>query len=580
MQPTFPPLREIEEAIDLGIRETIEALNSPTYQEKLLPYLKGLEEVGENEKVSAVRRVLSLSSERGEGFLSRVDEALTPLAIQGINEAFKGRVVVVRRDLDQLYGALIRRKYGLPQVRKIFREWLRDDEISEGTFVHFIGKGETGGEAQEQERFFPFIQAESPHLLPLLQEEGQAIFKKALLLSLWILGHEISPRQLLPLFPFLQKGKEGRGDLLIQELSGAARLIRQKEPDLFERIVQEVEEAGGIFPEISRLLEGEKAVDIFCRETIFPSILREMFERLLASPEEKEGGAVTPLEDPRLPSRTPGFIKKQTDMVNALKDYDIFRQKLLTLKRRQINPPQDFQKWESLYLQHLSPLSLLLATFPSLVERMEINLPLPAKDRLEQAEDLSRHFSEKFSESYRNVLPLWEAGEAKRPKMIEDLEKARIPQGEQKIFVLMDGMRWDLWQYLKENFFAPMANQLQIIQEGALWAHLPSTTPRQMEFFKGEKKIWKIAGIDERVHTERGNLEYLFRNILQFLQLDLAPRLKELPVGTQIILFSDHGFVENPLFEKSDKYRVSRYTHGEASPFEIIVPWAIVMKIK
>jgi hypothetical protein len=581
MESRFTPVREIEEAIDLGIRETIEALKAPTYQEKLLPYLRGLEEVGENEKASAVRRILTLSPEEGEGFLSKLDEALTPLAIQGINEAFKGRVVVVNRNLDQLYGAFIRRKYSLPQVRKIFREWLKEDEISEGTFIHFIGKGETGGEAQEQEGFLTFIQTEFSHLLPLLQEEGQAIFKKALLLSLWIEGHETPPRQIVPLFPFLQKGKEGRGDLLIQELSAAARLLRQKEPDLFERAVQEVEEAGGIFPEVSKLLEGEKAVDIFSRETIFPSILRETFEKLLAAPEEeKEGGVVIPSEDPKLPPKTSGFIKKQTEMVKALKDYNALRQKLLALKRRQTNPPQDFQKWESLYIQHLSPLSFLLVTFPVKVERMEISLPLPAKDRLGQAEGLHQHFSEKFSEFYRNALPLWETGEEKRPKMIEDLEKVKIPEGAQKIFVLMDGMRWDLWEYLKENFFASMANQFRIIQEGALWAHLPSTTTRQMEFFGGENTIWKIAGIDERVHTERGNLEYLFRNILQFLQLDLAPRLRELPAGTQIILFSDHGFVGNPHFEKSDKYRASRYTHGEASPFEIIVPWAAVTKIR
>ncbi|MGQ9646735.1 MAG: DUF6079 family protein [Thermodesulfobacteriota bacterium] len=581
MEPKFPPVREIEEAIDLGIRETIEALNSPTYQEKLLPYLRGLEEVGENEKASSLRRILNLSPEEGESFLLKLDEALTPLAIQAINEAFRGRVVVVRRDLDQLYGALIRRKYSLPQVRKIFREWLKDDEISEGTFVHFIGKGETGEKAPGQERFLTFIQAESSHLLPLIQEEGQAIFKKALLLSLWIEGHEISPSQLVPLLPFLQKGKEGRGGLLVQQLSGTARLLRQKEPDLFERVVQEVEEAGGIYPEVIRLLEGEKAGDIFCRETIFPSILRETFERLLAAPEEeKEGGMVIPSDDPKLPPRTSGFIKRQTEMVSALKDYETLRQKILGLKRRQSNPPQDFSKWESLYLQHLSPLSFLLATFPYRVERMEISLPLPAKNRLELAEDLSHHFSEKFAEFYRNVLPLWEAGEAKRPKMIEDLEKAKIPQGAQKIFVLMDGMRWDLWEYLKENFFSSMANQVRIVQEGALWAHLPSTTPRQMEFFAGEEKnLWKITGVDERVHTEKGNLEYLFRNIVQFLQLDLSPRLRELPPGTQIILFSDHGFVENPHFEKSDKYRMPRYIHGGASPFEIIVPWASVMKI-
>jgi hypothetical protein len=211
---------------------------------------------------------------------------------------------------------------------------------------------------------------------------------------------------------------------------------------------------------------------------------------------------------------------------------------------------------------------------------MEISLPIPAKDRLEEAENLRNHFSDKFSEFYRKALPLWEAGEEKRPKMIEDLKKTKIPQEEQRIFVLMDGMRWDLWEYLKENFFASIGDQFRIAQEGALWARLPSTTPRQMEFFTSEEGIWKIAGIDERVHTEKGNLEYLFRNILQFLQLDLALRLRKLPARAQILFFSDHGFTENPKFEKSDKYRTSRYSHGEASPFEIIVPWAMVTKIR
>ncbi len=581
MEPKLTPLREIEEMIDLGIRETIEALNSPAYQEKLLPYLKGLEEVGENEKASAVRKVLSLSPEEGEAFLSKLDEALTPLAIQGINEAFRGRMVVVRRDLDQLYGALIRRKYGLSQVRKIFREWLKEDELSEGTFIHFIGKGETGSEAQEQDRFLSFLQAFFPHLLPLLQEEGQAIFKKALLLSLWIEGHRISPQQLGPLFPFLQKGKEERRDLLIQELSSATRLLCQKEPDLLERIVQEVEESGGISSEVSRLLKGEKALDIFCQETLFPSILRETFERLLISSEEERGrGRITPSENPNLPPKTSGFIRKQTEMVMALKDYDTLCQKLITLKRKQSHPPQDVQKWETLYLQHLSPLSFLLATLPPRIERMEISLPIPVKDRLEQANQLCHLLSEAFSQFYIEALPLWERGEGKRPKMIEDLEKIKTPQEVEKIFILMDGMRWDLWEYLKENFFNSMANQFRIVQEGALWAHHPSTTPRQMEFFTVEKKVWKIGGIDERIHTDRGNLEYLFRNILQFLQLDLVPRLRELPSGTQIILFSDHGFIENPHFEKSDKYRASRYIHGETSPFEIIVPWAWITKIR
>jgi hypothetical protein len=93
------------------------------------------------------------------------------------------------------------------------------------------------------------------------------------------------------------------------------------------------------------------------------------------------------------------------------------------------------------------------------------------------------------------------------------------------------------------------------------------------------ENFWKFGGIDERVHTERGGLEYLSRNVLQYLQLDLAPRLQELPPQTLLLFFSDHGFVENPNFDKTDKYRTSRYSHGEASPFEVIVPWAAAVRM-
>ena len=159
-EATIQPIREIEKSIDLGIRETVEALKASTYQEKILPYLVDLEEVGEKDKASAIRRVLALSPSAGETFLSQLEEVLNPLAIQGINEAFRGRVVVVRRDLDQLYGVLIHRKYSLAQVRKIFLQWLKEEEISEGTFVQFIGQGEPGREAPQAEddrrSSFPF----------------------------------------------------------------------------------------------------------------------------------------------------------------------------------------------------------------------------------------------------------------------------------------------------------------------------------------------------------------------------------------------------------------------------------------
>ena len=228
------------------------------------------------------------------------------------------------------------------------------------------------------------------------------------------------------------------------------------------------------------------------------------------------------------------------------------------------------------------------------MQRLEVSLPSPAREHLAQARGLKDFFSQSFSKFYRENVAAWEAGEMKRPRMIEDLPSLDLRKGRgreaRKIYLLLDGMRWDLWEYLKEKFFGPRGDQLRIAQEGALWAHLPTSTPRQMELLQGalekdsgssaglEERIWKIGGIDERVHTEKGTLEHLFRNVLQYLELDLAPRLRELPPQSSLVMFADHGFIENPHFEKADKYHTSRYTHGEDSPFEVIVPWAVITK--
>lgn len=591
----LPPLREMEESIDLGIRETLEALASAPYQERFIPYLSGLDAVGEKDKAAAIRRVLSIAPGQEE-LLPRLEEALTPLAMREINEAFRGRVVVVKRDLDQLYGALIQRKYTLSQVRKVLREWLREEEVSDTTFVHFIGQGEAGDKPAGQDPFLQFFKADFPHLLSMVQEAGPRVFKKALLLSLWVEGHDIPPGEMIPLFPFLEKGKTERGELLVRELSRAARTLHQKNPSLFERLLQEMEGEEGVAREAWKLLEGRPAQEIFRREALLPSILREALERLFASPEEREGEDFSHLESPLTPLRTPDFIRRQAEMAGALRDTNLLRQKTQALKRKENSPPQDFAKWESLYCQQLSPLSFLLGTVGQRVQRMEVALPPNLKDRLAQGETLCDSISQSFGEYYRRSLPRWETGEEKRPLMIEDLPtlnpwKKKTAPGRERIFILVDGMRWDLWEYLKESFFKPLAHQLRIVDEGALWAHLPSSTPRQLELlqqsmektFPGGKgwaeSLWKFGGVDERVHTERGGLEYLFRNILQYLQLDLAPRLRELPPQTLLLFFSDHGFVENPHFDKTDKYRTSRYSHGEASPFEVIVPWAAAVRM-
>jgi hypothetical protein len=169
-----------------------------------------------------------------------------------------------------------------------------------------------------------------------------------------------------------------------------------------------------LIAELWKLLAPRTALDIFQQEVIFPSLLREAFERLLAAHEG--GGEVT-----GIPAESSSFWIKKREMIMAIGAYNTLRQKVSSLKKREANPPQDFQKWESLYCEHLSQLAFLHATFPSQVLRLEVSLPAPARECLARAEVMRDSFSGAFTRFYRQNLPEWESGAVKRPRMIEDL---------------------------------------------------------------------------------------------------------------------------------------------------------------
>ncbi|MCP4666680.1 MAG: hypothetical protein GY849_09950 [Deltaproteobacteria bacterium] len=135
-----------------------------------------------------------------------------------------------------------------------------------------------------------------------------------------------------------------------------------------------------------------------------------------------------------------------------------------------------------------------------------------------------------------------------------------------------------------------MPNLFRVVREGPLWATLPTDTATRLALLDKAFKeaapnmdlngaFWKVSGIDEKIHSEKGPLPHLFASVISYLEIDLLFRLKELPSRTLLVLFSDHGFVENPAFNPADKYDSPRYLHGKDSPFEVIVPWAWVMRL-
>ncbi len=101
--------------------------------------------------------------------------------------------------------------------------------------------------------------------------------------------------------------------------------------------------------------------------------------------------------------------------------------------------------------------------------------------RIEIAQDFGRF--------YRDALPLWEKGEGPRPMMIQDMpsilsKKRGVPDHRVVYYLLMDGMRWDLWESIKSGFFGKMPNHFRFVREGALWANQPTDTAAQLALFE------------------------------------------------------------------------------------------------
>jgi hypothetical protein len=586
------PQNEIEIAIDLGISETLEALKAQAIQEKIVPYLEALDLVGKGSEADAVRRLLELSP-KDEGFFDRLDKALTSQVIRLINEAFHGKILVVERDLDRLYQCLVHRKYTLSQTRRIIEEWLEQETLPDDTFFHFIGQGEKESVDQTRVLFWEFLEGEFAQLAPLYRRIGHDQLVKAMLAALWAGQYDIPALEIIRLFPSIKRAMEQEDPRLPEMLTDLARTLRDKKPSLFESLVSHAEEDPGIMQTLWSILASTSPIEIFKRESIFAVILKESFERVIGGrPGEEELSQL--LRASETVKGHQRFEERKEEMVDVLKTYRLFRGKGSNLKWPKDIGPEKYLLWEKAYVENISPLPALKEDLREALSRSGIRkLPFLKEEEKILAKTLEQ-LSEDFGDFYRESLPFWERGGGSRPMMIEDIpvmlsKKRKVPDHARLQYMLMDGMRWDLWETIKADFFGKRANLFRVVKEGAIWARQPTNTSSQLPLLEkafletgrnpGDDLLWKLSGIDEKIHSEKGPLTHMFRNVVSYLEIDWLHMLRRLPSRTLLILFSDHGFVENPAFDPSAKYESPRYTHGKVSPFEVIVPWAWLMRI-
>ena len=89
---------------------------------------------------------------------------------------------------------------------------------------------------------------------------------------------------------------------------------------------------------------------------------------------------------------------------------------------------------------------------------MGISMPRYLKEEGREAIAKVQEISRSFTDFYGAALQLWGNDETPRPIMIQDIpsilsRKRNVPDHQHLCFVLMDGMRWDLWECIKADFF-------------------------------------------------------------------------------------------------------------------------------
>jgi len=104
------------------------------------------------------------------------------------------------------------------------------------------------------------------------------------------------------------------------------------------------------------------------------------------------------------------------------------------------------------------------------LRRIGIEVPPFLKKEDKALEGKLDEIAQNFGRFYRHALPLWEKDEGPRPMIIQDtpsiLSKKRgVPEHRAVYYLLMDGMRWDLWESIKRASHPPICQCDQLSRD-------------------------------------------------------------------------------------------------------------------
>jgi hypothetical protein len=248
---------------------------------------------------------------------------------------------------------------------------------------------------------------------------------------------------------------------------------------------------------------------------------------------------------------------------------------------RDAKGPQSLTSFERLFVHHFVPLDAAIAS------------GLDDPRAIAAHAEFRRSFEHAYGESFGTFVHT-----GKRPRMVFDVpdlatKVARLHGARTVHLVLVDSLRWDTGERLKEHLLAKIAGSATLVETQLLWSALPTTTPRQLELLArgpealreppapqeeepvrgrtseiirrvkiGARDLYRLDYLDARLREREITTPNELEGHLDACATILARHMQPLPARTLVYIFGDHGFSLD---------REGKVTQGGANVEQVLV---------
>ncbi|MBI4868297.1 MAG: hypothetical protein HY816_15235 [Candidatus Wallbacteria bacterium] len=589
----LPDVSALAGALEAGVADSLRTLLSGRMREAITAAASGLRDARRTDQAEALERFLALDPV-GEEVVARLEELLESGAGRLLREALAGRMTAVERDLDELVEALVDRSFEPQDLAAAIGRWIGD--VPAGGWVRV-----RSGRAGKQEGLVAVVEEAYPDLLSELRALGEERFVEAIFTARWLAKAGLADS-------FLEESMERPG--LASHAAGlrdlAAHLL-ERHPELAAGLRESLEVrlvADGTAQRLAAAaLSGRDRAglrELVAADDVFEFTRRRAVEVYAAHvSEESQPELVRQAED------------GSSDPFRAALSSAATLELAARACEKAAGHPLDFGAWETLHREALAGAQLALLSARAALDAVRAEATLPEARLRAAVRKLESDFAD-FYGARRGLLAEPASG---GPLTLADLAPVVFPKFAKRLSaagvacVVVDAMRQDFYEHLRREVLPLAQGTFRHVDTLTAWAFAPTLTANNLDALltgrrpplaapagqaeaepprpgrqaleefaeKNGVAVVKYNALDDRVHATGEDLRTLYREAAMALAPALLPFLDRLPPRTLVVFTADHGFRERPDFR--DRSDASRYTHGGVSPFEVLIPVGLFLKV-